>query len=61
MKYNEDFRKFGILVLGTGVGLFLFGVMNSDVEILKGVGVLVGAIGISCFVAEYLFPSKESK
>ena len=58
MKDNSDFRKLGIVVLGTGVGLFLFGVMNPDVEILKGVGILVGTIGISCFVAEYFFPSK---
>ena len=61
MKDNSDFRKFGIVVLGTGVGLFLFGVIDPDVEVLKGVGVLVGAIGMSLFVAEYFFPIKENK
>ena len=58
---SNDYRKSRIVIVGTGLGLFLFGTVNQDLEVLRGVGVLVGTIGISCFVAEYFFLTDKSK
>ena len=40
-----DYRRTGVVILFTGVGLFLFGVFFLG-SVLKGVGALVAAIGL---------------
>ena len=56
---SNDYQKSGIVIVGTGLGLFLFGTINQDLEVLRGAGVLVGTIGISCFVTEYFFSTTK--
>ncbi len=51
-----DYRRGGVITLFVGVGLFLFGVFFLG-SILKGVGALVGLIGIGVFIAGHLYPN----
>ena len=51
-----DYRRNGAIVIFVGIGLFLFGVVSS-INILKGVGLLVGTIGIGTLTAGYLYPN----
>jgi hypothetical protein len=55
-KQPLDYRRSGVLTLFVGVGLFLFGIFSS-IDILRGVGLLVAAIGIGSIVAGYLYPN----
>ena len=50
-----DYKRNGVIVIFIGLGLFLFGTA-SDINILKGVGLLVGTIGIGTLIAGYLYP-----
>ena len=54
-KQPIDYRRSGVITLFVGVGLFLFGVFFID--ILKGVGLLVAAIGVGSILAGYLYPN----
>ena len=54
-----DYRRSGVITLFVGVGLFLFG-MNS-IDILRGVGLLVGVIGVGTIVAGYLYPNDSAE
>jgi len=58
-KQPIDYRRRGVLTLFVGIGLFLFG--YSYVLILKGVGFLVGAIGIGSLIAGYLYPNESAE
>ena len=49
-----DYKRNGVITLFVGVGLYLFGV--EFVYVLKGVGLLVGSIGVGLIVAGYFFP-----
>lgn len=51
-----DYKRNGVIVIFIGLGLFLFGAM-STISILKGVGLLVGTIGIGTMIAGYLYPN----
>ena len=55
-----DYRRSGVVTLSVGVGLFLFGVFFIG-AILKGVGALVGAIGIGQIIAGYLYPNTSEE
>lgn len=50
-----DYRRSGVITLFVGVGLFLFGLFSID--ILKGVGLLIAAIGVGSVIAGYLYPN----
>ena len=49
-----DYKRNGVITLFVGVGLYLFGA--EFVFVLKGVGLLVGSIGVGLIVAGYFFP-----
>ena len=51
-----DYKRNGAIIVFVGLGLFLFGVVSS-INILKGVGSLVGTIGIGTLIAGYLYPN----
>jgi|TARA_B100001939_G_C16854786_1_gene579106 hypothetical protein len=55
-----DYRRSGVVTLSVGIGLFLFGIFFIG-AILKGVGSLVGAIGIGQIVAGYLYPKTSEE
>ena len=55
-----DYRRNGVVTLFVGIGLFLFGVFFLG-SILKGVGALVGAIGLGQIVAGYLYPNTSEE
>ena len=58
-KQPIDYRRSGVVTLFVGVGLFLFGVFFID--ILKGVGLLVAAIGVGSIIAGYLYPNDSAE
>lgn len=51
-----DYKRNGAIIIFVGLGLFLFGIVSS-INILKGIGSLVGTIGIGTLVAGYLYPN----
>ena len=55
-----DYRRSGVVTVFVGIGLFLFGIFFIG-AILKGVGSLVGAIGIGQIVAGYLYPKTSEE
>ena len=55
-----DYRRGGLITLFVGAGLFLFGFFILG-NILKGVGVLVGLIGLGTLLAGYLYPNTEKE
>jgi len=55
-----DYRRSGVITLFVGFGLFLFGAVSS-IGILKGVGLLVAAIGVGSIIAGYLYPNDSAE
>ena len=53
-----DYRRTGVITLFAGIGLFLFGIYFIG-DILKGVGLLLAAIGIGQLIAGYLYPNES--
>ena len=51
-----DYRRNGIITIFVGIGLYLLGEFAIG-NILKGVGALVGFIGIGTMIAGYLYPN----
>lgn len=51
-----DYKRNGAILIFVGLGLFLFGIVSS-INILKGIGSLVGTIGIGTLIAGYLYPN----
>ena len=58
-KQPIDYRRSGVLTLFVGIGLFLFGVFFID--FLKGIGLLIGAIGVGQIIAGYLYPNESAE
>ena len=58
-KQPIDYRISGVLTLFVGIGLFLFGVFF--INLLKGIGLLVGAIGVGQIIAGYLYPNDSAE
>ena len=51
-----EYKRNGAIIIFVGLGLFLFGIVSS-INILKGIGSLVGTIGIGALIAGYLYPN----
>ena len=51
-----DYRRNGVITTFVGIGLYLLGVYALG-SVLKGVGALVGAIGVGTLIAGYLYPN----
>ena len=55
-----DYRRGGVISLFVGLGLSLFGTVSS-IDIFKGVGLLVAAIGVGSVIAGYLYPNESAE
>ena len=55
-----DYRRNGVITIFVGIGLYFFGYIAIGF-ILKGVGALVGAIGIGTLIAGYLYPNTSEE
>ena len=53
-----DYKRDGMITFFVGVGLYLFGV--EFVHVLKGVGLLVGSIGVGLMLAGYFYPDDSA-
>ena len=51
-----DYRRNGVITIFVGIGLYLLGYYALG-SILKGIGALVGLIGIGTMIAGYLYPN----
>ena len=51
-----DYRRNGVITIFVGIDLYLLGYYATG-NILKGVGALVGLIGIGTMIAGYLYPN----
>ena len=60
-KKPTDYRRNGVIVFFVGLGLFLFGSLSDGIDILRGVGLLIGTIGVGSFVAGYIYPNAGSE
>ena len=58
-KKPVDYRRTGVIAVFVGLGLFLFGLVN--IQILKGVGLLVICIGLGSLVAGYIYPNSTEE
>ena len=58
-KQPIDYRRSGVLTLFAGIGLLLFGFFF--INLLKGIGLLVGAIGVGQIIAGYLYPNDSAE
>ena len=59
-KQPIDYRRSGVLTLFVGVGLFLLGFVL-PFALVKGVGLLIGAIGVGSIIAGYLYPNESTE
>ena len=55
-----DYRRNGVITIFVGAGLFFLGYFFVG-NILKGVGALVGLIGVGTMIAGYLYPNTEKE
>ena len=55
-----DYRRNGVITIFVGVGLYFLGYVALG-SILKGVGALVGAIGVGTLIAGYLYPNTSEE
>ena len=59
-KSPTDLRRSGVITIFIGAGLFMLGWIALG-EILKGVGALVGLIGVGQMVAGYIYPNQSEE
>lgn len=59
-KQPIDYRRGGVITLFVGLGLFALGYFFLG-DILKGIGALVGLIGVGTMIAGYLYPNTEKE
>ena len=59
-KSPTDLRRSGVITIFIGAGLFMLGWFAIG-EILKGVGGLVGLIGVGQMVAGYVYPNQSEE
>ena len=59
-KSPTDYRRSGVITIGVGVGLFLFG-KSLESDVIPGVGLLVLAIGVGQIIAGYLYPIESEE
>ena len=55
-----DYRRNGVITIFVGIGLYFFGYIAIGF-ILKGVGALVGAIGVGTLIAGYIYPNTSKE
>ena len=55
-----DYRRGGVITLFVGAGLFCLGLFFLG-NIFKGIGALVGLIGVGVMIAGYLYPNTEKE
>ena len=55
-----DYRRGGVITLFVGAGLFFLGLFFLG-NIFKGIGALVGLIGVGTIIAGYLYPNTEKE
>ena len=55
-----DYRRGGAITIFVGIGIYLLGVAALG-SLFKGVGLLVGAIGVGTMVAGYLYPNTSEE
>jgi hypothetical protein len=55
-----DYRRSGVITTFVGAGLFILGYFFLG-NLLKGVGALVGLIGVGTMIAGYLYPNTEKE
>ena len=55
-----DYRRNGVITIFVGIGLYFFGYIAIGF-ILKGVGALVGAIGLGTLIAGYHYPNTSEE
>ena len=55
-----DYRRNGVITIFVGIGLYFFGYIAIGF-ILKGIGALVGAIGVGTLIAGYLYPNTSEE
>lgn len=55
-----DYRRGSVITIFVGIGLFFLGYFFLG-SILKGVGSLVGLIGVGTMIAGYLYPNTEKE
>lgn len=55
-----DYRRGGVITIFVGAGLFCLGYFFLG-SVLKGVGALVGLIGVGTMIAGYLYPNTEKE
>lgn len=55
-----DYRRGGVITLFVGAGLFFLGLFFLG-NIFKGIGALVGLIGLGVMIAGYLYPNTEKE
>ena len=55
-----DYRRGGVITIFVGIGIYLLGVAALG-SLFKGVGLLVGAIGVGTMVAGYLYPNTSEE
>ena len=55
-----DYRRGGVITMFVGIGIFLLGYVSLG-YFFKGIGLLVGAIGLGTLLAGYLYPNTSEE